>query len=87
MAATAIVQARMDPALKEEATLILEAIGLTPSEAVRLLFTRVVAERAFPMELLVPNETTLEALREAREGKLHSAASFDEMLAELNADD
>jgi DNA-damage-inducible protein J len=77
----------MDPALKEEATLILEAIGLTPSDAVRILFKRVVAERAFPMELLVPNEATLEALREARSGQLRTAATFDEMLAELNADD
>ncbi|MDQ3695516.1 MAG: type II toxin-antitoxin system RelB/DinJ family antitoxin [Chloroflexota bacterium] len=85
MAATAIVQARVEPALKEEATLIFEAIGLTPSEAVRLFLTRVVAEKAFPMELLVPNEASLDALREAREGRLHSAATFDEMLAELNA--
>lgn len=87
MAATAIIQARVEPALKEEATLVLDAIGLTPSEAVRILFSRIVAERKFPMELLVPNEETLEALRDAREGRLHSAASFDEMLAQLNADD
>ena len=85
MAATAIVQARVEPELKEEAARILAAIGLTPSVAVRILLARVVAEKSFPVELLVPNEASLEALREAREGRLHSAATFDEMLAELNA--
>lgn len=86
MAATVLIQTRVTPTLKEEATVILGAIGLRPSDAVRLLLTRVVAEKAFPMELLVPNEASLEALRQAREGRLHSAATFDEMLVELNAD-
>jgi DNA-damage-inducible protein J len=85
--ATATVRVRLEPALKEKATQILEAVGLTPAEAIRILFSRIVAEQAFPMELLVPNGATLAALEEAREGKLHSAATFDGMLAKLNADD
>ena len=77
----------MEPALKEEATRLLEAVGLTPSDAVRILFTRIVAEQTFPLKSLVPNETTLQALGEACDGTLYSAATFDEMQSELNADD
>lgn len=84
MAASAIVQARMEPELKAEATQILEEIGLTPSAAVRLLFKRVVAEHAFPMELLVPNATTIAALEETN---LPSFNSIDDLFADLNADD
>lgn len=84
MAATAIVQARLEPEVKEEATRILAAIGMTPSEAVRLLFMRVVAEQAFPMELLVPNATTIAAMREKN---LPSFDSIDDLLVDLNADD
>jgi addiction module RelB/DinJ family antitoxin len=56
MAATAIVQAWLEPEVKEEVRRILAEIGLTPTAAVRLLFKRVVAEKRFPMELRVPNE-------------------------------
>ncbi len=87
MATTALVQARVDAELKAEASIVLEAIGLNISEAIRLLLTRVVAEQALPFELLVPNETTIAAIREARAGKLHSAANSDELMARLNADD
>lgn len=85
--ATTLVQARVDAELKEEASIVLEAVGLNVSEAIRLMLTRIVAERALPFELLVPNETTIAAIREAREGKLHSAANFDDLLVQLNADD
>ena len=84
MAATAIVQARLEPEVKEEATRILAAIGMTPTEAVRLLFTRVVAEKRFPMELLVPNAATVAAIHEQN---LPAFATIDELMADLNADD
>ncbi len=84
MAATAIVQARLEPEVKEEATRILAAIGMTPTEAVRLLFRRVVAEKRFPMELLVPNEATIAAIQER---DLPSFATIHDLIADLNADD
>jgi DNA-damage-inducible protein J len=87
MATTTIVQAKVDAELKEEASIVLEAIGLDISDAVRLMLTRIVAEQALPFELHVPNETTIAAIQEARAGKLHSAANFDDLMAQLNADD
>lgn len=84
MAATAIVQARLEPGVKAEATRILAEIGMTPTEAVRLLFKRVVAEQAFPMELLVPNAVTIAAMEEEN---LPSFDTIDALMADLNADD
>jgi DNA-damage-inducible protein J len=78
----AIVQARLAPEIKEEATRILAAMGMTPSEAVRLLFRRVVAEKRFPLELLAPNEATITAMQEQN---LPSFDTIDDLMADLNA--
>lgn len=87
MAATAIVRVRMDPELKDEATRILADIGMTPSQAMRLLFNRIVAEKIFPRSLLVPNATTIAAMQEGEDEDLPSFTSIDELMADLNRDD
>ena len=65
-AATSMLHVRIDEGLKEPATATLAAMGLTASDAVRLLFHRVVADQAFPFELRVPNAETRAAMEEAR---------------------
>jgi DNA-damage-inducible protein J len=87
MAANAVVRARIDGNIKEEATAVLAAMGLTPSDAFRILMTRVAREKALPFEPLVPNKETIEAMKEARKGKLKSFTSIDDLMADLNADD
>jgi DNA-damage-inducible protein J len=87
MAANAVVRARIDGNIKEEATAVLAAMGLTPSDAFRILMTRVAKEKALPFEPLVPNKETIEAMKEARKGKLKSFTSVDDLMADLNADD
>ncbi|MDP1732107.1 MAG: type II toxin-antitoxin system RelB/DinJ family antitoxin [Devosia sp.] len=51
MAATALVQARIDPDVKDRAAAVLEGMGLSVSDAVRILLTRVANEGALPFEL------------------------------------
>jgi len=87
MAANQLVQARIDGAIKAEAAAVLAAMGLTVSDAVRLLLIRVAREHALPFDPLVPNETTIAAMKEARAGNLPSANSIEELVAALNADD
>ena len=87
MATNSLVQARIDPEVKKEASLVLASMGLSVSDAVRLLLVRVAAEKALPFEPLIPNETTLAAMREARVDRLQSAKSVDELMDALNADD
>lgn len=67
MAANALVQTRIDATVKEEAATVLAAMGLTVSDAVRLMLTRVAHDKALPFELLAPDEQTLAAVKEARE--------------------
>jgi len=85
MAANQLVQARIDGAIKEEAATILAAMGLTVSDAVRLLLTKVVQDKALPFEPLIPNAATIAAMREARAGK-GEVVTLDELRAAIRAD-
>lgn len=85
--ANQIVQARIDRAIKEEAATVLASIGLTVSDAVRLLLTKVVHDRALPFDPLIPNATTIAAMREARAGNLPKAHTLDELKTALVASD
>ncbi len=81
---TTIIRAVIDPELKKEASKVLKECGLTMSEAVRLLMTRVVKERGLPFELYRPNEATLEALDELDRGEGERFSDVDEVLRDLN---
>ena len=81
-----MLHVRMDTDLKRKATETLAAIGLSPSDAVRLLFHRIAADQAFPFELEVPNAQTQEAMAEVDEmvkARKARFASADEMFDEL----
>jgi DNA-damage-inducible protein J len=87
MPANAVVRARIDEHIKEEATAVLASMGLTVSDAFRMMLTRVAREKALPFEPLVPNAETIEAMKEARSGKLASFDNVEALRADLNAED
>ncbi|MEH6516938.1 MAG: type II toxin-antitoxin system RelB/DinJ family antitoxin [Halioglobus sp.] len=87
MAANAVVRARIDEHIKEEATVVLASMGLTVSDAFRLMLTRIAKEKALPFEPLVPNAETIAAMKEARSGRLKSFDSMDSFLEDLNEED
>jgi DNA-damage-inducible protein J len=87
MPANQLVQARIDGAIKEEAAAVLAAMGLTVSDAVRLLLIRVAREKALPFAPLVPNTSTIEAMKEARKGGLPQFDGVDALMDELHAQD
>ena len=82
-----LVQARVDGEIKEEAAAVLAAMGLTVSDAVRLLLTRVAREKALPFAPLVPNAATIAAMKEARAGNLPQFEDVQSLLDDLHADD
>lgn len=65
MAHSAMLRARIDEETKAQGDAVLEAIGLSASDAIRLLYRRIIAEQAFPLELKVPNAETRAAMKEA----------------------
>lgn len=87
MAANQLVQTRIDGAIKEEAAAVLAAMGLTVSDAVRLLLTKIAHEHELPFDPLIPNATTIAAMQEARSGNLPRVNSIADLIAALNADD
>lgn len=85
--ASSMVHIRVDQKVKTKAAKTLASMGLTVSDAVRLLLTRIAAEKALPFEVRVPNRETAAAMRAAERGELSEAKSVAEMMADLNADD
>ncbi len=82
-----VVRARIDEKVKEEAAAVLGAIGLTVSDAFRLMMVRIAAEKRLPFGPLIPNEETVEAMKAARRGEMVAVGGVDGSMADLDADD
>lgn len=81
MTENSVVRARIDEATKAEAAAVLATMGLSLSDAFRLLLKRVAAEKALPFEPLVPNAETVAAMKAARRGDLVSVGDRSKLLA------
>jgi DNA-damage-inducible protein J len=81
------VRARIDTDTKDRAADALKAMGLSISDAIRLLMMRIADERRLPFEVKAPNATTRKAIAELEGGKGKSFESVDALMADLNADD
>ncbi len=84
MAAAEVVRARIEAGLKKEATMVLAGIGLSVSDAIRLMLTRVAADKALPFDLRVPNAESQAAMRDIQEGKVTRFDSVADLMADLN---
>jgi DNA-damage-inducible protein J len=86
MTANSIVRARIDERIKNEAGAVLNAMGLTVSDAFRLMMVKIAKEKKLPFELLEPNDETIEAMKAARRGELVTVGPPGKLLTSLNAD-
>jgi DNA-damage-inducible protein J len=82
-----MVHNRVDGKVKASAAKTLASMGLTVSDAVRLLLTRIAAEKAMPFDVRVPNRTTKSAIEAAERGEVFRAKTVEALMADLNADD
>lgn len=87
MSVNPTVRARIDKHIKGEAEAVLATIGLTVSDAFRMLLFRIAREKALPFDPLIPNEETIKAMRAARCGELVEAGTPNHLLKKLNARD
>lgn len=85
MAANKLIQTRIDGTIKEQAAAVLAAVGLTVSDAVRMMLTKVAHDGTLPFDPLVPNATTIAAMKEARRGNLETV-TLGELQAVIDAD-
>lgn len=83
MATDTVVRARIDAATKTRATEALAEMGLSVSDAIRLLLVRVAADRAFPFAVKSPNAATRKAMDEVAQGKGKTFGSAEELFEDL----
>lgn len=84
VAKTEMIRVRMKPELKREAERIFAALGLSPSEAVTLFYKQVALHQGLHFMVKIPNEETLEAIRQLDAGEgLTEYSSVDELMAEF----
>ena len=84
MPANSVVRARIDERIKNEAAAVLSAMGLTVSDAFRLMMVKIAKEKALPFDPPVPNDETIQAMRAARRGELTTVDRPQQLLASLN---
>ena len=87
MTENAVVRARISERVKAEASVVLSAMGLTVSDAFRMMMMRIASEKALPFEPLIPNAETIKAMKAARRGELTKVGPPDQLLASLNEGD
>ena len=80
---TTLIQAQIDDDINERASAVLATIGLTSSDAFRLMMVRIATEQKMPFEPLVPNAETIAAMKAARQGDVVAFDSIEDLMAEL----
>lgn len=83
MAADAVVRARIDATTKARAASALAAMGLSISDAIRLLMLRIADEQRLPFEVRAPNAESIGAMNELASGKGKRLADGEVLFKEL----
>jgi DNA-damage-inducible protein J len=83
---TAAVHSRINPDIKERAEAILNQLGLSPTEAIRMFYTQITLRNGLPFEVKIPNSVTQSAMEDSRSGhNLRKHESVDELFASWDA--
>ncbi|MDL1973973.1 MAG: type II toxin-antitoxin system RelB/DinJ family antitoxin [Deltaproteobacteria bacterium] len=80
---TSTARALLDPEVKKQAEAILRELGLSVSKSFELFYRQVIAERGLPFELHVPNEKTMKAIEDSRQGKGKRCSTAQELFDDL----
>lgn len=80
----ATINARIEPALKYQAEVILHNVGLSTAEAIRLFYTQICLNKGLPFAVKLPNKETIAAIHELESGKGTKYRSMDDVWSDLN---
>ena len=82
---TASVRARIEPKLKLDAEFVLHELGITPADAIRLLYKAIAREHAWPIDLKIPNSTTKQTFSNTDQGRgLNRADDLPDLFEKLD---
>ena len=85
--ANQLVQVHVNRDVREEASAVLAGMGLSVSDAIRLLLTRIAREKTLPFAPLIPNAETTAAMKEASTGNLARFDDIESLLGDLHEGD
>jgi DNA-damage-inducible protein J len=87
MSKTTFVRARIEPSLKEETENILKELGLSVSEAITLFYKQIIFKKGIPFEVRLPNQVTIEAMKDALEDKdLNNYSNLSELISKFSSE-
>ncbi len=82
---TSFVRARIEPVLKTEAESILSELGITPTQAIKMLYKRIARDHEWPLELKIPNKETIQVFEETDQGiGLVESKDIDDLFRQLD---
>jgi len=83
---TAAVHSRIQPEIKEQAERILQRLGVSPTEAIRMFYTQITLRNGLPFDVSLPNDETIRALEDSRNGRnLERFDSTDQLFESWDA--
>ena len=86
MAKTATIQTRVDPAVKNNAQMILKKLNISMSEAISMYLSQITLHNGIPFEIKIPNDITAKTLKDSENGHgLQKVTSVDELFQELDS--
>ncbi|WP_020560132.1 type II toxin-antitoxin system RelB/DinJ family antitoxin [Thiofilum flexile] len=78
---------RLDEELKNQAFEVFKSYGITPAQAIKMFLKRTAETKTIPLNFdYQPNATTLEAIRELKEGQSKTYDNLDAMMADIHAE-
>ena len=83
MSSDSVVRARIDSDTKARAIAALDAMGLSVSDAIRLLMFRIADEQRLPFSVQVPNAKTMKAMDELETGQGKRFSNEQELFDDL----
>jgi DNA-damage-inducible protein J len=76
---TAIINARVKPDLKNDVEQILSQLGITTTQAITMYFEQIKMTKGIPFQLKIPNDETLQAMKDARANKNMEDVTLDQL--------
>ena len=84
MAKTAMIRARTEPRIKKQAELVLDHLGITPTQIINMLYKKIIMENGLPFDVKIPNKTTLKAMEDVEKNRnLRKFKNSEEFLRDL----
>lgn len=85
MTTNTLIETHVDSYVKDEAAIVLATMGLTISDAIRLMLIKVAHDHKLPFDEFIPNANTINAMEEARAGQLQTSETIEQFMVVMKS--